>query len=47
MLEFLERLFTTPPQDTKLLKTIIIKVIPEVLEFLMDGFKESMESRTY
>jgi hypothetical protein len=39
MLEYYERLFTTPPVDAKFLKVIILKVLPEVLEFLSDALR--------
>jgi hypothetical protein len=43
LLMFLEKLFTNPPSDTKLLKTIIIKVIPEVIDFLAEAFQQSLQ----
>lgn len=43
LLAYFDRLFTTPPVDVKLLKTIILKVIPEVLELLNEAFKVSVQ----
>jgi hypothetical protein len=39
LLQYIDRLYTTPPPDVKLLKAIILKVIPEMLELLTDAFK--------
>ena len=39
LLGFFDRLYTTPPPDIKLLKSIILKVTPEVIELLAEAFR--------